>query len=178
MQNWKDLYTELCTKLQADVPAIKWLDLWHNQVNFLGDEHPFSSPAVFLDFRILETTDSGEKVQGLRLQVDTYIFYETFADTYLGSWNQESALSFLDIINDVFACLHGTSGENYSEMRRIGFNPVDTGGAGNLYQQSFECTLMDYAAMKAWEDATGNEIGLAVGDTPAKPQDDYYEIDI
>lgn len=166
MQNWKDLYTELSATLKEKVPAIKWIDLWHNQVNFLSEEHQFPTPAVFLSFRIINTQDYGEKVQNVKLQVDTFLFYETFADTYHESWNQDSALGFLDLLNESYAALHGTSGNNYSNMRRIGFSPVDTGGAGNLYQQSFECTLVDYAAMKEYEDGEVNEMIIEHGAAP------------
>lgn len=153
MQNWQELYDELCSILEEKVPAIKWQDLWHNQVNFLSEEHPFPTPAVFYAFRINDTTDAGERTQHVGLQVMIYVFFETFADTYKGSWNKESAMGFLKILNDVYAALHGTSGTNYSEMRRIpGMAPVDTGGSGNLYQLPFYCKLVDYAAMKQYVD--------------------------
>lgn len=168
MQNWKDLYTELATEITDKLPNVEWVDLWHNQVNFLESEHPFPTPAVFLNFRTLEVQDMGKKVQNLRLQVDCYLFYETFADSYQGSSNQESALEFLQTLNDLYALLHGTSGENYSNMRRLAFNPVDTGNAGNLYQLSFECVLVDYAAMKNFVDAEINEVSVEQGGSPAQ----------
>jgi len=170
MQNWKDLYKELCTLISEKIPAVKWIDLWHNQVSFLENEHPFPTPAVFLSFRAFKTTDTGEKVQQVRLQLDTYIFYETFADTYKDSWNQDDALGFLDLLNDVYAALHGSSGTNYSEMRRIGFAPVDTGSAGNLYQQIFECVLVDYAAAKNYVDVEINDVQLMKGTKPEEEE--------
>lgn len=178
MQNWKDLYVELANKLQNDIPELRWIDLWHNQVNFLEEEHPFPTPAVFLQFRIMSTEDHGEKVQAVQLQVDAYVYYETFADTYKGSFNQSSALDFLQFINDVYATLHGTGGDNYSAMRRIGFNPVDTGNAGNLYMISFECTLTDYAAMVDWQESSGNELDLQVGGKPDKALGKDFKIDV
>ena len=158
MQNIKELYLELSTKISADVPALLWGDLWHNQVNFLDQEHPFPTPAYFLSFRVLGTQDEGQKVQSLKMQVDCYIFYETMADTFEGSFNQDSALAFLDIIESVYASIHGTSGENYSEMRRTGLSAIDTGTAGNLYLQTFECVVVDYAAMKEYTDITISEM--------------------
>src|SRR5690606_21420551 len=127
MQNWTDLYKELSQKITEGIEAVEWVDLWHNQVNFLEDEHPFPTPAVFLNFRTLNLQDVGERVQQVNLQVDCYLFYETFADTYDGSSNQESALEFLQLLNDLYALLHASEGENYSNMRRLAFNPVDTG---------------------------------------------------
>lgn len=178
MQNWKDLYTELATLLADKLPAVQWIDLWHNQVNFLEEEHPFPTPALFLNFRLTEATDTGERVQNIRLQVDVYIYYETFADTYNGAWNQASALGFLDLLNDVHAILHGNSGANYSNMRRIGFNPIDTGNAGNLYMQSFECVLVDYAAAVQWQlEQGGGDVSID-NTLPAGKQPDTEQFNI
>lgn len=146
MQTWKELYKEHAKLIDEKMPEIEWFDLWHNQVNFLTEEHPFATPAVFASYRTLSTEDFGEKVQKVNLQVDFYLYYETFADTYNGSHNQRSALEFIDLMDKLNATFHGTSGDNYSEMRRINFAPVDTGNAGNLYRISYSCILIDYSA--------------------------------
>ncbi|WP_438710845.1 hypothetical protein ACSTS3_19600 [Aquimarina muelleri] len=146
MQNWKDLYQEHATAIENKMPEIEWFDLWHNQVNFLTEEHPFSTPALFVSYRTIGTEDIGEKVQKVNLQVDFYLYYETFLDTFKGAYNQQSALAFIDLMDKINATFHGTSGENYSEMRRINFAPVDTGNAGNLYRISYSCVLLDYSA--------------------------------
>ena len=173
MQNTKDLYQELCTLLSEKIPQIKWFDLWHNQVNFLAEEHPFPTPAIFFAFRINDTNDVGEKVQHVGLQIMIYVYYETFADTYKDSWNKESALAFLDILNQLQAALHGTSGENYSEMRRLpGMAPVDAGEAGNLYQLPFYCTLVDYSAMKQWTEGEVTDLTIESGQKPVEEQEE------
>ena len=33
-----------------NTPGIEHIDMWHEQVSFLDEEHPFSSPAVFIEF--------------------------------------------------------------------------------------------------------------------------------
>lgn len=78
MQFWTDLYKELATKITDNIPEVRWVDLWHNQVNFLEEEHPFPTPAVFLSFRSRELEDAGKKVQKVNLQVDFFLYYETF----------------------------------------------------------------------------------------------------
>ena len=95
MENWKDLYTELAQRAQ-DIPTIEWIDLWHNQVGFLEEEHSFPTPALFIDFRILEAQDQGENQQEAIVQIGLYFFYETFLDTFQGAYNEEDALSYLD----------------------------------------------------------------------------------
>ena len=119
-----------------------------------------------MNFRILQATDNGLKVQNIKMQVDTYIFYETFADTYKDSFNQQSALAFLDLITKTHAVLHGSLGENYSSMRRIGMSSVDTGSAGNLYLVNFECYLKDYGAQKLYDTATSEDFIIESGTAP------------
>jgi hypothetical protein len=177
MQNWVDLYKELTDKAAA-IDGVQWVDLWHNQINFLADELPFPAPAVFLGFRLLGALDVGDRVQQVRMQVDAYLFYETFADTYRGSVNQDSALAFLTLLNSLYTAYHGTSGENYSNMRRIALAPLDTGGAGNLYQVSFECLIMDYAAQKVLVDGEASGIELVNGTGPQSEPDTEIFFDV
>lgn len=152
MENFQNLYQELAETITVKIPKVEWIDLWHNQVSFLEEEHPFPTPAVFLNFRSVGTQDLGEKQQEVNLQVDFYLFYETFSDTFKGSFNQDSALEFLGLMDEIHACFHGTSGENFSAMRRVGFSSVDTGSAGNLYVVNFNCKMQDTGAMTAYED--------------------------
>jgi hypothetical protein len=173
---WDKLYQEIAEKLTTQIPEIKWLDLWHNQVGFMDEENPFPTPAVFLSFRILNTEDASEKVQNLDVQVDVYFFYETFLDTYQGAYNQEDALQYLNLITEIFKVLHASNGTNYGEMRRTGFNAVDTGSAGNLYLQNFTCNVVDASALPNFDEVTPGEIDYTKGEADADTTDNYFKI--
>lgn len=160
MQNWKNLYLELATKISNNVPSIEWIDLWHSQVYHLEDEHPFPTPTVFLAFRSNQMKDMGLKVQQVTMQIDVFLFYETFADTYKGAINQTEALEFLDSMEKINTALHGSSGVEYSSMVRKSFSPVDTGGSSNLYLMTYECLLIDYSANT--EDGEGTFTDLTI----------------
>jgi hypothetical protein len=146
MQNWKQLYLELAQKIEANIPTVEWVDLWHNQVYNLEDEHPFPTPAVFFGFRGNSMKDMGAKIQQVAVQIDVFLFYETFADTYKGGINQTDALAFLDTMDGINKIFHGSTGAEYSSMSRKSFSPVDTGGSSNLYLMTYECLLIDYSA--------------------------------
>lgn len=160
----KALYLELSNKL-AQLDNIRWVDLWHEQVTFMEDEHPFPAPAIFLSFRLLDSEEMGELVQNGLMQVEVYLFYETMSDSYVGSVNQQSATSFLELLENIYKSLQGSRGENYSEMRRTGFYPVNTGDAGNLYVSIFECRVVDESAKKSYADA--GELDVEVSNEPA-----------
>jgi hypothetical protein len=152
MENLKDLYLELADLIDNNISEIKHIDLWHNQVNFLEEEIRFESPAVFLEFRATSVEDTSLKSQRVTMQVNVFLFYETFLETHQGAYAQSEAVAFLDIFTKIHKLLHGTDGVNYSSMRRIGFSPVDTGSASNLYQMPFNCLVNDVSALVEGDD--------------------------
>lgn len=167
---WGNLYQELAELFSNGLEMVEWIDLWHNQVSFLVEEHPFPSPALFLGFRILNAEDEGRHMQKLLVQVDVYYFYETFLDTFNGAYNKTDALAYLNTVTDIHALLHGKSGTYFSEAKRTGFAPVDTGSAGNLYRQSFSMLVEDYSASPVDGQAIPGEVDLGQGTAP-EPQE-------
>lgn len=159
MENFKELYKELATKINT-ISSVKWVDLWNSQVYNLENEHPFPAPAVFLAFRSQSMQNAGVKMQNVKMQVDVFLFFETFADTYRGSWNQATALAYLDTIDEINKLLHGSGGNHHTSMSRIAFSPVDTGGAGNLYSITYECSVMDYSAAEVYENGTFADLNI------------------
>ena len=162
MQYWTDLYLELANKIKDNLQQIEWVDLWHEQVNYLTEELPFPTPAVFISFILLNADDKGLKGQLCNTQIDLYLFYETFSDTYLGSVNQDSATGFLNQLTELHKLFHATSGTNYFEMRRVGMNREDSGDAGNLYKISFQCIVDDMSAMPDTNEELVNEVETEV----------------
>lgn len=146
----EELSPELAEEL-ISVPDVRYIDLWHEQTGQLDEELPFPTPAVFIGFNTLESADIGTLAQDIRLQVDLYVFWETFAGTYDGAIMQAEALDYLNLMTVLNVLLHGYTGEYFSTMRKTGFQRMDSGGAGNLYRASFECMVRDYSALELME---------------------------
>ena len=180
MQYWNDLYVEIAEKITANMPNIQWIDLWHEQVNFLTEELPFPTPAVFIDFRTLGIDDRGTLAQDCDLQINLYLFFETFSDTYHGAYNKDRALEFLKELTNLHALFHGKNGNNYSELRRTQMSREDSGGAGNLYRISFECLVTDDSAQTLFTETQNTNAEIVI--TSAKeepeppPEDDFFYI--
>jgi hypothetical protein len=179
MVYWSELYTEIAEKIKANIEQVRWIDLWHEQVSYLTEELPFPTPAVFIDFNTREANDTGLLVQELLVQVDLRLFYETFSDTYDGSYNQAGALEFLDRLTELHALFHGKHGRHYSEMRRTDMSREESGGAGNLYRISFECIVSDYAAKELFNEVQmpGREVETERELPPeAPPSEPVYDV--
>jgi len=146
MNYWTEPYKEIAARIRANIPAINHIDLWHEQVSYLTEELPFSTPAIFVAFSTIETQDRGLLIQDVITQIDMYLFYETFSDTYDDSMNQDNALEYLEQLSELHALFHGKPGNSFSEMRRVDMRREDSGGAGNLYRISFQCLINDTSA--------------------------------
>lgn len=169
METWIDLYTEIATRINTEITEIAWVDLWHEQISYLTDEIPFSTPSVFLAFITKECQDRSLLIQDCDIQVDMYLFFETFSDTYQGAYNQRSAIDFLKLLSVLHSKFHGYSGTNFSNMRRVDMVREDTGGAGNLYRISFACMVEDTIAQKEYNQQVVNEISIDKVEDAGKP---------
>ena len=146
IENIPDDYADLRERLEA-LPDFQHIDLWHEQVDYLSEEHPFPTPAIFFEFNTLEIDDAGELMQNANLQVDMHIFWETFSDTYEGATMQEEALQYLDLLLLVGLMFHGRNGKNFHQMRRSGTNREESGGSGNLYRISFQTNVSEFSGL-------------------------------
>ena len=138
----QDLYERM-----SALPAIEHVDLWHGQVDYLSEAHPFPTPAVFFGFTTLNVADNGELMQTTDLQVDIYVFWETFADTYNDAVMKEEALMYLDLLLMVGLMFHGRSGEHFHQMRRSGTYRQESGGSGNLYRLQFQTNINEFSGL-------------------------------
>lgn len=172
MEYWTDLYTELAEDIKNNLEEISWVDLWHEQVGFLTEELPFDTPAVFLSFSTVALDDRSVLVQDCDTQVDMYLFYETFSDSYAGSMNRERALDFMNSLTRLHALFHGKDGKNYSSMRRVDMRSEESGGAGNLYRISFQCLVTDYSAQRLFVEKQNPNAELVIerGGIPASEE--------
>lgn len=178
MQYWSDLYLELANKIKTNLTQIQWVDIWHEQVSYLTDELPFPTPSVFIAFNMLSADDKGMKGQLCNTQVDFYLFYETFSDSYIGSVNQDSALDFMKQLTEIHKLFHATGGDNYWEMRRVDMKREDSGGAGNLYRISFQCMVDDMSATHDFNEETVDEISITRDASPVQlVENSGYTID-
>lgn len=167
LDNMEDLSPELAEELAA-VPDVRYIDLWHEQIDYLEEEHLFPTPSVFIGFNTLEISDVGILAQDIDLQIDLYVFWETFSDTYNDAVMQEDALNYLNLLTLLGMMLHGKSGTHFGTLRRTHVGRVESGGAGNLYRISFECKIRDYTTMEqsSQVDMKNKEISVSAGTVP------------
>ena len=108
------IYKAICDRLSAQVPDIKHIDLWNNNIAVLSGGAVWPRPAVFVEFETIEWRQQQNRARMADIAVRLHIV--TDAVSYNGSTDpkQDSALAFFDLINKVNAAMQGLRGDNFA----------------------------------------------------------------
>lgn len=154
LMNWGEAYKALCDRIEAQVPAIKHMDLYYEQPHIIDSEDgnwlPFRCPAVFFEFNAAEVNDLGELRQELLMDIGVYLAYETTADSNKGSLGQARALAFIQLLRDLHAALHDHEGTHFGPLSRISLQRVPAPPTMIVYRQVYRAHMLDYSATKTY----------------------------
>lgn len=108
------IYKAICERLTAQVPDIKHLNLWNNNIAVLSGGAVWPRPAVFVEFETIEWKQLQNRARMADIAVRLHIV--TDAVSYNGSTDtkQETALAFFDLLNRVNAAMQGLRGDNFA----------------------------------------------------------------
>jgi hypothetical protein len=140
---FKNTFTDLCEVLKEKVSEVLFIDLWHNQINFLDDEYAFPFPAVFIEMVADNAEPLGAKARSIATMLNVYFAYETLADSYHESQNQEVALAYFDIMQKIDIALQTSVSENYSQITWLSAAPIEAPGSIILYRISYRTNMYD-----------------------------------
>lgn len=110
----KDLYLAIEQKLMAVTdgqgqPVFRHFDLWNRQVEFVEQETPFVTPAVFVEFMPVEWHNDKSAAQDAMLSFRLHIVTHWYANTAANLVDpgiRATALDYLDIPSLVFKALN------------------------------------------------------------------------
>lgn len=119
----KELYNLLCQKLkEIDDGAIKYIDLWNRNVEFIEQEEPWERPAVFIEFGPItwKPTSGKREYRGEGL-VKFHIVTDWNGSASSDSELREGALSVFDFSEKIQSALLQLKGKTF-----YGFDLVET----------------------------------------------------
>lgn len=90
-------------------PFFKHFDLWNQQVEFLEQETPFNTPAVFVEFDPINWKTTGGKLQEAEITIKLHIVTPWYANTPANTPSEQrtQALEYLTIPSLVVAAMQG-----------------------------------------------------------------------
>jgi hypothetical protein len=120
----KQLYLDIVTRLKTIVaedgtPVFNHFDLWNRQVEFLEQETPFATPAVFVEFMTHSWNTQGRKRQNAEITIRIHIVTRHFGNTADYNPQHLQALDYLNLTSLVFASLQGASMSRSNALVRI-----------------------------------------------------------
>lgn len=101
---------EIIVKGGQPLPSFfKHFDLWNQQVEFLEQETPFNTPAVFVEFDPINWHTTGKNIQEAEITVKLHIVTPWYANTPANTPQAQrtQALEYLTIPSLVVAAMHG-----------------------------------------------------------------------
>ncbi|MDN3621332.1 hypothetical protein QWY81_17830 [Polaribacter undariae] len=101
-------HKELEAYLKAEIPSLKWFDKDKGQFENASN-HVMPYPAILFSFGNTPYETLSNKVQKGAVTLRFRIGVESYADSFVGSINQDKALEFFDFNEKVFVALQGLS---------------------------------------------------------------------
>lgn len=92
-------------KYENGEQRIKSFDLWNEQVDFIEEEEPFDTPAVFIEFLPMEWKTLGGSIQQADASVRLHIVTAWKGSERDGSLYRDQALQRFDLLEQVNTCL-------------------------------------------------------------------------
>ena len=110
------IYEAICNRISTQVPEIKHIDLWNNNVAALSGGAVWPRPAVFVEFETIEWRQQQNRVRMADVAVRLHIVTDAISCNGHNDKRQHAALSFLRLINKVNAAMQGLNGNNFASF--------------------------------------------------------------
>lgn len=92
-------------KYESGQPLIRHIDLWNEQVEFIEQEEPFDTPAVFIEFRPVQWRTLGGTTQQADVPFRLHVVTKWKGSARDGSMFQEESLERFDLLDKIDAHL-------------------------------------------------------------------------
>ncbi|MCR4699747.1 MAG: hypothetical protein K5757_02165 [Bacteroidaceae bacterium] len=118
----KELYLKLCERLKTvGDGAIKYIDLWNHNVEFIEQEEQWERPAVFIEFQPIQWN----AIQpGVEYRAEAVVNLHVVTD-WQGSSSADSefindSLSVFELLEEIHSALTCMEGESFAEFDLVG----------------------------------------------------------
>lgn len=118
----KELYKKLCEQLKTvSDGAIKHVDLWNHNVEFIEQEEQWERPAVFIEFEPIQwraiVPGVEYRTEGV---VSLHVVTDWMGSSAEGSAMQDESLAVFDLLKEIHRAVALLEGETFREFDLIG----------------------------------------------------------
>jgi hypothetical protein len=138
----KQLYNFIREQLLAmDGQPVKHVDIWNSQLEFIEEEQPFLTPAVFIEFAPIDWRLMGNAVYEAAVTFNLHIV----TDGRVGAWSE--VVQVFDLIDAIKKQLHGKAADGIDAVTRITSTTDSRFGELMHNIESYSCHIIDVSAM-------------------------------
>ncbi len=148
----KTVYTDVMNQLQAEVPALSWIELNVGQLKLIeeGETLPITYPCALIGVSITECSDITEKIQDCKAIVSVTLAFDPFAigatSSHAPAPDRENALAPYNVIADVYKALQGFETSNFNALSRLSQGEEEEYRELFVYKMNFSCDFEDITA--------------------------------
>lgn len=114
----KEIYELLCERLKTvGNGAIKYIDLWNHNVEYIEQEEGWERPAVFVEFEPVKwmVINRGEEYKA-DVTVNLHVVTDWAGSSSADSVFRSESLAVFDLLEEIHAALTGLSGETFERL--------------------------------------------------------------
>lgn len=124
----RDIYTALRRLIRQEIPEIKHLGLWNENMEELSGGLLFDTPAVFVEFAPVTFTGSGQGIPRAPMEIILHLVHKyTPEDPHQeledGSYDRpdhlDDPLDYLDLLEQLETAPIGLSGNHFSGLQLV-----------------------------------------------------------
>ena len=129
-------------------PLFKHFDLWNQNVEFLEEETPFQTPAVFFEFLPIQWKTLGQQVQDADLSIIFHIVTEQYDTTakYTPNKIRQQMLDYLNMPSWVIKKMQGYCTPFTNGLMRVRSVPNHNHGRYIDSPEEYICRVQDISA--------------------------------
>lgn len=147
--SFADVYPQLADHLEAELPALGWVDLDQDQINNEGEEYllPYHLGVVLIDFEEISWEELGRGVQRGDAVIRVTLARQVTEDSYQRSSQRAAALGHLAQLGEIHRALSHFEGPGFGALVRV-YSRKEPGRPGLwVYSQGYRCRLSDEQAV-------------------------------
>jgi hypothetical protein len=147
----KAIFISLCDALKAidGGKAIKHIDLWNRQVEFLQQETAFGMPAVFIEFVPIDREYRNDGVYKSTPTIKLHVVSKWEGSAALGSKYQGKSLEVFDLLDKICVALTDLAGDGFHKM--VLYNSATNHNHEDIIEniESYRCITLNDVVKKS-----------------------------
>lgn len=142
----KHIFNNILTRLKAEVPELKWIDLDKGQMNFL--KPPVVFPCALINIQIPRAENMNSKKQACEAAVMIRVCFDFTGHTHSATPDLERAksLAYFDIKEKVYTTLQGWGTADMNALSRVNEFEEPRPDAYKVTNITFKTAYHDFTA--------------------------------